>query len=130
MVASRLVRFLPYADGLPDPGPGLFKLSVVILLSAVLALASASWGALPRILTILASETLIIYVVHVALVYGAGYGLGDLIGPTAGVGASMGIALGMVVFSALVGIGWHWIKGLWSRRRGGPAALARGVKAG
>jgi uncharacterized membrane protein len=130
MLASRLVRFLPYADGLPDPGPGLFKLSVVVLISAVLALATASRGAMPRAFTILASETLVIYVVHVSLLYGAGYGLADLVGPTASLGTSIWIALGMVLLSAAVGLGWHRIKGIWSGRRGGPTALARGLKAG
>ncbi len=128
--ASASVRFLPYAADAPDPGPGIFKLAVIVLISALLALATATRSSLPRLLTILAGETLVIYVVHIALLYGDGYGLADQMGPTASAGTALLVALGMVIVSALVGIGWHRLKEIRSGRGGGPTALARGVKAG
>ncbi len=130
MAASRAVALIPYGAEMPDPGPGLFKLSVIILLSAGLALLTFSRGALPRVWTVLAGETLVIYVVHIALLYGDGYGLADVVGAEASLASSLLVAVGMVLFSAAVGLGWHRMKEIWKIRRRGPAALARGLKAG
>jgi hypothetical protein len=103
------------------------KLAVVSLGSTALAAVSIGEKRLPEWLTILAGETLVIYVVHVALLYGDGYGLADVIGPTLAPAASMAVAVGMVVSSAALGFGWRWAK---ERSRVLWPALARRVKAG
>jgi uncharacterized membrane protein len=113
--------------GAANPQPGLLKLAVVSLGSTALAAVSIGEKRLPEWLTILAGETLVIYVVHVALLYGDGYGLADVIGPTLAPAASMAVAVGMVVSSAALGFGWRWAK---ERSRVLWPALARRVKAG
>ncbi|RLB50077.1 MAG: hypothetical protein DRJ42_19645 [Deltaproteobacteria bacterium] len=128
--ASWAIAFVPYGAGAPNPGPGLLKLAAVVALSAVLAGASLGMARLPRPLTILAGETLIIYVVHIALLYGAGYGLAEVVGPTLGLGASLGVAAVMLVGSALLGLGWHRAKARWSRADGRLPVFARRAKAG
>jgi len=126
VAGSWALRFAPYAEGAPDPAPGVLKLGVVVGSCALLAAASLNATRLPRVLTILAGETLVIYVVHIALLYGDGYGLADLVGPTLSMSGSVTVALAMVVGSALVGLGWRWLK---DNRPWGPA-LARRLKAG
>lgn len=128
--AAWAVGVVPGITGSPDPGPGLMKLAAVIALSAGLAGVSFAIPQLPQQLTTLAGETLVIYVVHIALLYGAGYGLAEVIGPTLGLGPSLGVATVMLLGSAALGLGWHWIKAQRTRGSGPWHVLPRRAKAG
>jgi len=60
----------------------LQRLGLVVLASAFLAWSTRKRDHLPRWLEFLAGETLIIYVFHILLVYGYGFGLGSVVGRT------------------------------------------------
>ncbi|MBN1652230.1 MAG: DUF1624 domain-containing protein [Deltaproteobacteria bacterium] len=60
----------------------LLRLGLVVLVSAFLAWTACKQERLPFWLEFLAGETLIIYVFHILLVYGYGFGLGSIVGKT------------------------------------------------
>lgn len=102
---------------------GLVRLGAISAIAGLLVIASLSVARLPRRLEVLAGETLVIYVGHLVVVYGAGIGLSRVIGPTLGPALAGALALVMVGASALLGLAW-------SRWRGRPAPgppLAGGV---
>jgi uncharacterized membrane protein len=113
--------------GVAAPWPGLLKLGVVALVATALAVLSLGVRRLPRVLEALAGETLVIYVFHVLLLYGSGFGLSDVLGKTRSVPECLLVAAVALVSSVLVALGWRELERL-VRRRTPP--LAGGAKAG
>lgn len=92
------------------PALSLMRLGAVLALLTVLALATVRVVRLPRVVTILAGQSLFLYVAHLLVLYVGGVGLAHLIGPTLSVGATFGVALAMVLAStagALVFARWR-----------------------
>ena len=122
--------FHPYPEASPSPWPGVLKLGVVVLVSGVVALATARVARLPRALESLAGETLVVYVFHVVLLYGAGFGLADAIGPVLPLPRALAVALGVLAVSVVVGLAWprlrNDVRTVWRRW----SVLARSRKAG
>ncbi|HKU36650.1 MAG TPA: heparan-alpha-glucosaminide N-acetyltransferase domain-containing protein [Polyangiales bacterium] len=85
----------------------LLRLSEVVLVSAGLAWLATHTGRPPRWLMDLASNTLLLYVFHVLLVYGSGVGLGSWIGPTLGPVQAVLAALAVIVLSCAVALGYE-----------------------
>lgn len=96
--------------GVPGPFGRLVQLGAVVLVRAALALVGARVGRLPSALEKLAGETLIIYVVHVLLLYGAVVGLGAVVGPTLGLAPTLAVTAVFLVGSVAVGLGWRRLK--------------------
>lgn len=93
-----------------EPAFDVLKLGVVLTIVTVLAVIGRRIRTLPRFLQILAGESLILYVVHLVIVYGAGIGLARSIGHTLPITAALPIAFGMVIAMAFVGLGWFRLK--------------------
>jgi len=117
---SALVIFgLGYVTLLPDfprpprgyhpgasPGHVLYKLGEILLALAVLAWLSRGVTRLPKILSILAKETLTLYIVHLALLYRWPLGLVSRIGRSGmTVGQALGMGVVVVTFTVLVTLG-------------------------
>jgi uncharacterized transporter YbjL len=84
---------------------------------AWLFLAMASWATeqwrFPRdTLCSLSRESLVIYVVHVCVLYGSGWnnGLRHFIGPTLGLGATAGCGAAMIVSMVALAFAWRRLK--------------------
>lgn len=95
---------------LPEPFDRLVQLGAVVLVCAALAAIAARWGRLPDALTKLAGETLIIYVAHVLLLYGAVVGLSTVVGPSLGLIATLAVTAAVLLGSVVLGLGWHRLK--------------------
>lgn len=115
------------AYGDAAPWPGLFKLGIVALIATALAVLSLGVHRLPKALETLASETLVIYVFHILLLYGAGFGMSDVLGRARTLPEALVVAALALVSSVLVAFGWARAKQL-ARRRSAP--LAQDVKPG
>ncbi len=97
-----------------EPAFNLLKLGVVLSIVTALALIGRHIKTLPRFMQVLAGESLVIYVVHLFLIYGAGVGLYRWIGHTLPVSATIPIGFGMAVVMAFIGLGWFRLK-TWRR---------------
>lgn len=93
----------------------LLKLGVVLAVAAGLALVGQRVARLPRVAEILAGETLVVYVVHLLIVYGAGLGLRAQLGRTLPLPSAILVGAAMVVSMALVGLGWHRLEAARAR---------------
>ncbi len=82
------------------------RLGCVIMFSAALLPLEPYIARWPRWLLALAPHSLLIYLLHVVLAYGAGFGLKAVVGHTLGPAASIGVAVAMVVGCALVALGY------------------------
>jgi hypothetical protein len=101
------------------------RLACVVLISAALALLARHTGRIAGWLAVLAGETLFLYVFHVLLVYGDGFGLGDRIGRSLSPWAACGVAALVVSGSALAALGYHRLRLALRRARRPEARLAR-----
>jgi len=104
---------------LPDSlvGPGAWdwvptqvslRLGSSLVVLAVVARASQHIGRLPRVFGALAQETLLIYFVHLCIVYGSIWnrGLYQTFGPT--LGPTETILCVVVLITAMTGLAWYW----------------------
>jgi hypothetical protein len=111
-----IARWFPWRVATDDttyhavPSFALLKLAVVLVLVLAFALLALRVTGLPRVLRVLAGESLMLYWFHLTLLYGAGIGLQSWIGPTLSLSTTLVVASLVVVGSALVGIGWHRLK--------------------
>lgn len=103
-----------------SPPAGVVKLGAVVLGSGLLARAAPGVGRLPRRLEILAGQTLVLYLSHVMVLYGAGVGLAHVIGRTLPLPQAIILAAAMILATAAVGLGWHRIEGLRAGLAGRP----------
>ena len=112
-VAAFATRSL--ANSIPTMAPSflLTKLALVTLVATVLAFGTMTVPRLPRVMEVLASETLVVYVFHVLLLYGAGVGLRYVIGSVLGPYAASMAALTLCALSVAVGLAAHE----WKARR-------------
>jgi hypothetical protein len=99
-----------------DVAFALRKLAFVVAVFAVLVLVSWKLARLPRVLERLSGETLVLYVVHLQLLYPAGIGLVFWLGPTLPLPAAMGVALLWMLVSASAALAWNAWRGRRTRR--------------
>jgi hypothetical protein len=78
---------------------------------------------LPRVLTALSRESLLVYLGHVALLYGSVWtvGLGQTLGPRFGPAATLGWVIALLVLMSAAAWTWHECK----RRTAPVASLVR-----
>jgi uncharacterized membrane protein len=81
------------------PALSLLRLGFVIASTAALSLATARVSRLPRIVTVLAGQSLFLYVSHLLVLYAGSFGLARAIGPTLSVHAALFAASLMVLAS-------------------------------
>lgn len=93
-----------------EPAFNLQKLGAVLAIVAALALVGRHIERLPKPLTILAGESLMLYAFHLLVLYGAGVGLYRVIGHTLSLPAAIGVAAAMIAVTAAVGLGWFYLK--------------------
>lgn len=107
--SERLMR-LSWFDGPGGfvPAQFLIRAGVCLLLLGGLAYASRQIVHLPRVFSAMAQETLVIYFVHLCLVYGSVWnpGLYQAFGPTLEPGAVVMVVLLLV--GAMAGLAWYW----------------------
>jgi hypothetical protein len=94
-----------------DVAFALRKLAFVVAALAVLLLVSWKLARLPRLLERLSGETLVLYVVHLQLLYPAGVGLVHWVGPVLPLPAAMGVALALMVASGAAALVWNGRRG-------------------
>ncbi len=82
------------------PALSFMRLGAVLALTAALALATVGVTRLPRVITVLAGQSLFLYVSHLLVLYVGGVGLVRWIGPTLSVPEALGAALTMISLSA------------------------------
>jgi hypothetical protein len=90
------------------PNQVSLRLGASLILLAVIARASQRISRLPHVFGAIAQETLLIYFVHLCIVYGSIWnrGLVQVYGPTLGPG---GTVLSVVVLiTAMAGLAWYW----------------------
>jgi hypothetical protein len=100
------------------------RLAWVTLVSALLAGLSRRATRQPRWLTVLAGETLFLYVFHVLLVYGDGVGLSGRIGACLSPWAACAAAIALVSVSFVAAWGYHRLRVARRRQRVGVVRLA------
>ena len=110
-------------DPQSDVAFALRKLAFVVAACAVLVLASWKLARLPRVLERLSGETLVLYVVHLQLLYPAGVGLVHWVGPVLSLPGAMGVALALMVVSGAAAL-------LWDARRRRRGSLRRRAPGG
>ncbi|MEO8258443.1 MAG: acyltransferase family protein [Acidobacteriota bacterium] len=103
-----------------SPNHFLLRAGIVLLILGLLAHVSGRGGEPGFIVRVLARESLMIYAVHLCLVYGSPWNVGlyQLVGPTLPVVPALGCVLALWVVTALLACGWHWCK--HSRPRAAP----------
>lgn len=99
-----------------EPAFNLVKLGVVLTLVTLLAAVGRRITRLPRALQILSGESLVLYVVHLLILYGGGVGLYRTIGHTLPLPLAIATGFAMVVVMALIGLGWFRLK-QWRKER-------------
>lgn len=85
----------------------LEKLAMIALLLALLALLSHRLTALPRVLTILGSETLVLFVFHLQVIYGGHWALAHRFGHTLSWPDAIWVSLFNIALSTLFGLSYH-----------------------
>lgn len=106
---GRLLFLAPYG-AIPiqvSPGFIVLRLGCVLVLLGGLAAMSAGWQRLPPLVQGLAEESLLVYAVHVALLYGSNWntGLRTLLGPQAPDVVLVWIAILVIAMTLLA---WAW----------------------
>lgn len=99
------------------PSVAAIKLAAVLAVASALAFATQRVERLPRVLTVLAGESLAIYVSHILVLCGAGIGICALVGRTLPLPSAIAVGVAMVLFSMLVALGWHRFKGARGKLR-------------
>ena len=107
-LGALLERVVPGVDPRVAPGQLLLKLGIVVLFSALLAFALRRVSRLPRWLSVIASETLFLYVSHVWLLYAAHVGVRALFGSTLTPGQALVVALILFVFCLGGALGYRF----------------------
>lgn len=99
-----------------EPAFNLLKLGVVLAIVTLLAAIGRRITRLPRALQILAGESLVLYVVHLLILYGAGVGLYRTIGHSLPLPAAIATGFAMVAVMVPIGLGWFRLKE-WRKER-------------
>jgi len=95
-----------------SPSQFLLRAGAVLLIFGALAHVSQRISRPPYIVQALAQESLLIYAVHLCIVYGSVWNLGlrQLVGPTLTVLPALGCVVGLWVSMALLAGAWYWCK--------------------
>lgn len=100
------------------------NLAAVLVVTLVLSALFAPMRTLPRVLRVMAAETLAIYVFHLVVLFGFDVRLARRIGPTLELPAALAFAAFMIVLTGVFALSWHELKA-WRQRRAIAAALER-----
>lgn len=93
------------------------NLAAVLLVTLVLAVVFAPLRSLPRMLRVIAGETLAIYVFHLLVLFGFEVRLARRIGPTLELPQALAFAAFMIVLTSTFALAWHALKS-WRAQRG------------
>ena len=96
------------------------NLAAVLLVTLGLSVLFAPVRTLPRMLRVIAAETLAIYVFHLVVLFGFEVRLARRIGPTLELPEALGFAAFMIALTTAFALAWHAFKA--SRRRRGTSA--------
>jgi hypothetical protein len=97
------------------------NLAAVLFVTLGLSIVFAPMQSLPRLLRILAGETLPIYMFHLFVLFGGSLHLARRIGPTLELPQALALAAFMIALTIAYALSWHWLKA-WGRARDGQAA--------
>ncbi len=101
------------------------NLGAVLIVTLVLSVIFAPVRTLPRLLRVVAAETLAIYVFHLVVLFGFDVRLARRIGPTLEVPQALAFAAFMIALTTAFALAWHEVKA-WRRREragAGPDAV-------
>ncbi len=109
----RLMFIAPYGaiDVGISPGFFLLRLGCVAVLLGAMTKLSAGWRGLPIVLQALAEQSLLVYAVHVALLYGSRWNVGmrEWVGPSAP-GAVLAWVVLLVAGAAVMAVVWREVQ--------------------
>lgn len=88
------------------PPFSLVRAGLVLLLLSGFSVVARGIQVLPRILTTLTGETLVLYVVHLVILHAGGIGLIALLGTDLSPAAAISVAVLLIVVSAGLALGW------------------------
>ena len=120
LTAAWIARVEVSVDPQVDLAFALRKLALVVAVLALLVLVSWKLARLPRVLERLSGETLVLYVVHLQLLYPPTVGLVHWVGPLLSLPAAMAVAFVLMLVSAAAALLWTGRK----RRRGRSAGVS------
>jgi hypothetical protein len=126
-ILSKALQALPWtvvmASTHPSARPSFVvgNLAAVLFVTLALSIVSAPVQSLPRVLRILAGETLPIYMFHLFVLFGGSLHLARRIGPTLELPQALALAAFMIALTIVYALWWHWLKA-WSRGRDGQTA--------
>lgn len=110
----RWTHFDPYGAGPAQyvPGEFILRTGVSLMILAVVAHASRRITRLPHVFGAIAQESLLIYFVHLCIIYGSVWntGLMQYIGETLSPIRTVPVTLALVVSMVLMGWYWNWYK--------------------
>jgi hypothetical protein len=112
-----------------EPAFTILKLAATLLVVLLLAAVGRRIPRLPNVLSVLAGESLILYLAHLFVLYGLVVGINRHVGHTLPFPTAMLVATAMVPFIGLVGLGWHRLKA-WSARAEGSRIRSNAGAAG
>jgi uncharacterized membrane protein len=120
----RLMFIAPYGSIDIRVSPGFFLLrlgGVAVVLGAITQI-SMGWRGLPAVVQAMAEQSLLVYAVHVALLYGSRWntGLREIVGPS---GPGAVLAWVALLVAGAAALAWAW--GEVQRRRPGLASAVR-----
>jgi hypothetical protein len=114
MVGAFISRVLPHPEFLADPyaaAPRVFALRVgaCLVLMGVVALASRDITHLPRVFAAVAQESLLVYFVHLCIVYGSPWNRGLWTWYAGALGPWSTLAAVILVITTMAALAWTWI---------------------
>ncbi len=100
------------------------NLAAVLFVTLVLSVLFAPVRTLPRVLRVIAAETLAIYIFHLVVLFGFEVRLARRIGPTLELLQALAFAAFMIALTSTLALAWHELKA-WRSRRGTGAGHGR-----
>ncbi|MGD9902731.1 MAG: heparan-alpha-glucosaminide N-acetyltransferase domain-containing protein [Vicinamibacterales bacterium] len=130
---AAVLRAVPWTAVTAATHPSARPAFVVANLSAVLgatlglSVLVAPIRTLPRVLRILAAETLAIYVFHLVVLFGFDLRLARRIGPILSLPQALAVSAFMITLTGTFAVAWHGIKAVWQRpdTGAGPPAFGK-----
>jgi uncharacterized membrane protein len=97
------------------PPQFLIRAGACLLIVGAIAHASRFIARLPPVFAAVAQETLVIYFVHLCIVYGSPWNVGlfQLFGPTLSPWLTAAVVLALVVSMSMLAWQWNWLKRVW-----------------
>jgi uncharacterized membrane protein len=88
------------------------RIGFVLIFNAVFVVLAFQIDKIPRIIILVGRNTLLIYVVHLIILYGSPWnmGLAHRVGRTLGTWETVGAAAAMIAAMSLLAYGMHWLK--------------------